>query len=256
VAGDAAQEQRFRLDGMTALVLGASRGIGRACALALASAGADLVLASRSADELGGVAAESERDGARPRALTCDVACAASIEQLFDAAGELDVLVHCVGINRPAPIVDMPLADLDAMLSLNVRSAYLAGQAAARAMTAQGRGGSIVFVSSQMGHVGAARRTAYCATKHAVEGLAKAMAVELGPAGIRVNTVAPTFVETAMTAPFLADPGFRADVLGRIPLGRLGSVDDVASAVVFAASSASALMTGSSVVVDGGWTAQ
>jgi NAD(P)-dependent dehydrogenase (short-subunit alcohol dehydrogenase family) len=153
-------------------------------------------------------------------------------------------------------LVDVTEAHLDAVLAVNVRGAFLVAQAAARAMGARGDGGCILFLSSQMGRVGAPRRTVYCATKHAVEGLTKAMAVELAPQGIRVNAVAPTFVETPLTTPFLADPAFRADVEARIPLGRLGQVDDVTGAVVFLASPAAALITGTSLLVDGGWTAQ
>src|SRR6185436_8378324 len=164
------------------------------------------------------------------------------------------VLVVSAGANIPEPLVDVTEEHLDALLRLNVRATFVTVQAAARRMVEQ-QTGSIVLVSSQMGHVGAAGRTVYCTTKHAVEGLTKAAAVELAPHGVRVNTVAPTFVETPMTAPFLADDGFRAEVVGRIPLGRLGCVEDVAAGVVFLASDAAALVTGTSLLVDGGWTA-
>jgi NAD(P)-dependent dehydrogenase (short-subunit alcohol dehydrogenase family) len=164
--------------------------------------------------------------------------------------------VNAAGTNIPEPFLQVSERSLDALLEVNVKGTFLAAQAAARRMVAGGRGGAIVNLSSQMGHVGAAGRSVYCATKHAVEGLTKALAVELAPHGIRVNSVAPTFVETPMTAPFLADEAFRAEVTGRIPLGRIGTVSDVTGAVVFLASPAACLVTGTSLVVDGGWTAQ
>lgn len=240
----------LRVDGKAAVVTGASRGIGRGCALALAEAGAEVTLVSRSREELDAVAAETGGD-----AVPCDVTDAARVAAAFDGLERLDILVHCAGGNRPQPFLDVEEEALDWALALNVRGTFLCAQAAARRMVANG-GGAIVIVSSQMGHVGAPNRTVYCAAKHAVEGLAKAMAVELAPQGVRVNTVAPTFVDTPMTRPFFADPSFRADVFSRIPLGRLGTIDEVAAAVLFAASPASALMTGASLVVDGGWTAQ
>ena len=149
------------------------------------------------------------------------------------AARPVDILVNNAGCNTPLPIAEVPIEVLDRMLSLNVRAAYLSAQAAVRSMLGRGVGGSIINITSQMGHVGAARRTVYCMTKHALEGLTKAMAVELGPQGIRVNSVAPTFVETPMTRPMFADPTFRASVLSSIPLGRLAEPDDVAQAVLY-----------------------
>jgi NAD(P)-dependent dehydrogenase (short-subunit alcohol dehydrogenase family) len=238
----------FRLDGRLALVTGAGRGIGRGCAAALAEAGADVVAVSRTAAELEDIAL-----GVRPAA--CDVTDSGRLRELVAGLPRLDVLVVAAGTNIPEPLPAVIDDHLDAMLDLNVRATFVTLQAAARRMVAAGAG-SIVLVSSQMGHVGAARRSAYCATKHAVEGLAKAAAVELAPSGVRVNTVAPTFVETPLTAPFLADPAFRAEVEAQIPLGRIGRVEDVTGAVVYLASDASALVTGTSLRVDGGWTAR
>ena len=239
------------LEGRVAVVTGASGGLGRACARALGRAGATLVLLGRSRERLDAVAGET---GGLAR--TCDVTDGAAVRAALAEPERVDVLVTCAGGNRPRAFLDVPEADLDWSLALNVRGAFLAAQAAAARMAEGGDGGAIVHVTSQMGHVGAAGRSVYCAAKHAVEGLTRATAVELAPLGIRVNAVAPTFVETPMTAPFLREPGARAGILARIPLGRLGEADEVAAAVLFAASPAASLMTGASLVVDGGWTAQ
>ncbi len=160
------------------------------------------------------------------------------------------------GTNRPAPFAEVTIADFDAIMGLNVRAAFFVAQAVARRQIAAGIAGSIIHVSSQMGHVGGARRTVYCASKHAIEGLTKAMAIDLAPHRIRVNTVCPTFIETPLTRPFFESEAFRTDVLSKIKLGRVGQVEDIMGAIVFLASAASALMTGSSVVIDGGWTAE
>ena len=220
------------LVGRTALVTGAGRGIGRGCARALAEAGADVVVVSRSPSELETLAEEVRALGRRAFPVALDVTDAKSVRHLVFELPRLDVLVVSAGGNIPEPLLDVTEEHLDALLTLNVRAVFVTVQAAARRMVDAG-GGSIVLLSSQMGHVGASGRTVYCTTKHAVEGLTKAAAVELAPHGVRVNAVAPTFVETPMTAPFLADPAFRADVEGRIPLGRLGRVEDVAAAVVY-----------------------
>ena len=243
------------LEGRTALVTGAGRGIGRGCARALAEAGADLVLVSRSAAELEELAGELRALGRAARPVALDVTDAKSVRRLVAELPRLDALVVSAGGNIPEPLLDVTDDHLDSLLELNVRAAFLTVQAAARRMVEAGSG-AIVLLSSQMGHVGAAGRTAYCTTKHAVEGLTKAAAVELAVHGVRVNAVAPTFVDTPMTAPFLAEPGFKASVERRIPLGRLGRVDDVAAAVLYLVSDASSLVTGTSLRVDGGWTAQ
>jgi NAD(P)-dependent dehydrogenase (short-subunit alcohol dehydrogenase family) len=248
-------DSAFRLDGKTALVTGAGRGIGRAVALALAAAGAELVLVSRTASELDEVARDIVALGGKARTLVLDVTSSNAVRDTFAALDRLDILVNNAGINRPQPFIEVDEPTLDLLLGLNVRAAFIVAQAAARLMVARG-GGVIINMSSQMGHVGSdLNRTVYVMTKHAVEGLTKAMAVELAPKGVRVVSIAPTFVETPLSKPFLGDPDTRKWILDRIPLGRVGTVEEVASAVVFLASPAAALVTGSSLLVDGGWTA-
>ncbi len=245
----------FRLDGKRALVSGAGRGIGLAAAAALADAGAEVVLAARSRDEIEAGAAEIRAAGGRAGTLVLDVSDVDGVAAAIAASGPFDVLVNNAGMNRPQPFLDVSVANFDAIMGLNVRSAFFMAQAVARGMVAAGRGGSIINVSSQMGHVGAASRSVYCASKWAMEGMTKAMAVELGPHNVRVNTLCPTFIETPMTKPFFADPAFKAAVVDKIKLGRVGQVEDLTGAIVFLASDAAALMTGSALVIDGGWTA-
>jgi NAD(P)-dependent dehydrogenase (short-subunit alcohol dehydrogenase family) len=245
----------FRLDGRQALVAGAGRGIGAAAAMALAEAGAQVTLASRSRSELDAVAAEIQARGGLARVLPLDVTDAPAVRQAVADAGPFDVMVNSAGTNRPALITDTADADLCAVLDLNLKAAFYLAREVARGLLTAGRPGSLITISSQMGHVGGPQRSVYCATKHAVEGMSKALAWELGPHGIRVNTLCPTFIETAMTAPMLKDPAFRDYVTGKIALGRIGRLDDIMGAVVFLASDASALVTGSALMVDGGWTA-
>lgn len=251
--GHMTHDQAFA--GQTVVITGASRGLGRGCALGFAARGAEVVLVSRGAAELEALADEIRLAGGTARPLAFDVTDPAAIAAAFGSLERCDVLVNNAGTNQPQPFLDVELAVLDRLLELNVRSMFLVAQAAARLM-ARRRSGAIVHMSSQMGHVGAPNRTVYCMTKHAIEGLTKAMAVELAPLGIRVNAVGPTFIETPMTKPFFANAAFRADVLRRIPLGRIGTIEEVVEAVTFLASPAASLITGSSLLVDGGWTAQ
>jgi NAD(P)-dependent dehydrogenase (short-subunit alcohol dehydrogenase family) len=248
-------DNAFRLDGKRALVTGAGRGIGRAVALALAAAGAELVLVSRTASELDEVVDEIASGGGNARSLPFNVTQSDAVRDAFAGLERIDILVNNAGLNRPQPFLEVDEPTLDLMLGLNVRAAFVVAQTAARLMVARGSG-VIINMSSQMGHVGSERdRTVYVMTKHALEGLTKAMAVELAPKGVRVVSIAPTFVETPLSKPFLDDPDTRKWILGRIPLGRVGTVEEVALAVVFLASPAAALVTGSSLLVDGGWTA-
>jgi len=246
----------FRLDGRRALVTGAGRGIGLAAAAALAEAGAHVVLAARTKTEVERAAAEIRDTGASAEALVLDLADLGAVAAALEARPAFHVLVNNAGTNRPRPFLDVSVADYDAIMGLNVRAAFFAAQAAARRMVAEGVRGSIIHVSSQMGHVGGRERSVYCASKHALEGLAKAMAIDLAPHGVRVNTIGPTFIDTPLTRPFWTDAAFHADVLSRIKLGRLGRVEDLMGAVVYLASDASALVTGTALLVDGGWTAE
>jgi NAD(P)-dependent dehydrogenase (short-subunit alcohol dehydrogenase family) len=246
----------FRLDGKRALVTGAGRGIGLAAASALAAAGAEVTLAARTQAEIEHAAATIRARGEHAQALVLDVRDLDAVRDAIAAAAPFDVLVNNAGTNRPAPFAEVTVEDFDFVAGLNVRSAFFVAQAVARGLLAARRPGSIINVSSQMGHVGAARRTVYCTTKHALEGMTKAMAVELAPHQIRVNSLAPTFLDTPMTRPFFQNEAFRNEVLGKIKLGRLGTVEDLTGAIVFLASDASSLMTGTSLIIDGGWTAE
>jgi NAD(P)-dependent dehydrogenase (short-subunit alcohol dehydrogenase family) len=246
----------FRLDGRRALVTGAGRGIGAAAATALAEAGGHVMLVSRTDDDLQELGLALSAKGCKASAQTLDVRDVEAVRTFIAAQQPFDILVNNAGTNKPAPFVEVTTEDYDFVTDLNVRAAFFVAQAVARKLIEARKPGSIINVSSQMGHVGGPRRTVYCASKHAMEGFTKAMAIELAPHNIRVNTLAPTFIETPMTRPFFENEAFRKDTLSRIKLGRLGQLEDLTGAMVFLASDASALMTGSSLVIDGGWTAE
>jgi NAD(P)-dependent dehydrogenase (short-subunit alcohol dehydrogenase family) len=249
------QTPAFRLDGKRALVTGAGRGIGLAAAAALAQAGAHVTLAARTAREIEEGAAAINAAGGQAQAAVLDVSDIGAVAAFFVQHCAFDVLVNNAGTNRPMPLWDVSEADYDAVLDLNVKSAFFVAQGAAKAMIAAGIAGSLIHMGSQMGHVGGPKRSLYCASKWAIEGMNKAFALDLAPHGIRSNTIAPTFIETPLTRPYFADDAFRASVLAKIKLGRIGTVEDLMGPVTFLASSASALITGTSIIVDGGWTA-
>lgn len=242
----------FRLDGRRALVTGAGRGIGLGAAAALAEYGAEVTLVARSSLQ---IEAAAEAIGKGSSAVTLDVADLAAVRSFFADRPAFDVLVNNAGTNRPKPMTDVDEDDFDAVMSLNVKAAFFVAQACVREMISAGVRGSLIHMGSQMGHVGGPNRSLYCASKWALEGMNKAFALDLAVHGIRSNTIAPTFIDTPMIRPFFEDAEFKASVLSKIKLGRIGQVSDLMGAIVFLASDASAMMTGTSVVVDGGWTA-
>ena len=245
----------FRLDGKRALVSGAGRGIGLAAASALADCGAHVTLLSRTRAEIEEAAAAIRARGQQADTLTLDVMDLPALQAAIAKAEPFNILVNNAGTNRPKLMMDVTIEDFDAIMDLNVRSAYFVAQAVARRMIEGKKSGSIINISSQMGHVGAAKRTVYCASKHAMEGFTKAMAIELAPYDIRVNTLGPTFIETPLTKPFFENEAFKKEVTTKIKLGRIGQMDELTGAIIYLASDASRLMTGSAMVVDGGWTA-
>lgn len=245
----------FRLDGKRALVTGASRGLGRAIAIAFAEAGAEVVLAARAKDEMDAtVAAIVGRSLPKAVAVALDVTDRTAVRQVVAEHGPFDVLLNNAGTNIREPFLELNDASVDALLDLNIRAAVTVAHAVAQGMAAAGKGGAIINVSSVNGHVAGVNRSIYTATKHALEGLTKAMAVELGPHGVRVNAICPTFIETPLTAGLLSDEKTMARSLRAIPLGRIGQVEDVMGAAVFLASPAAALINGASLLIDGGMT--
>lgn len=242
--------QRPKFDGQVALVTGGGKGLGRGCVLALAAAGAKVIAVARTESDL----QEVQSNNPDNIDYWVEDVLADDLYARIEALEQLDILVGCAGGNKPQPISDITIETIDWMLDLNVRAIFRTSQSAAKVMLKQGSG-SIINMSSQMGHVGAPNRTLYCTTKHAVEGLTKALAVELAPKGIRVNAVAPTFIETPMTRPMFENPDFKTTVKNNIALGHVGQVEDVAAAILFLASPAAAMITGESLKVDGGWTA-
>jgi NAD(P)-dependent dehydrogenase (short-subunit alcohol dehydrogenase family) len=246
----------FRLDGRRALVTGAGRGIGLAAASALAEAGAHVTLAARTTNEIEEAAQAIRARGQQANALTIDVTDIEAVRKALGQREPFQILINNAGMNRPKMLADVTIDDFDTIMGLNVRAAFFMAQTVAMRLLEAQLPGSIVNISSQMGHVGAPRRTVYCASKHAMEGFTKAMAVELARHNIRVNSIGPTFLETPMTRPFFENKAFRDEVLSKIKLGRLGQLEELTGAIIFLASDASSLMTGSALMLDGGWTAE
>ena len=246
----------FRLDGRRALITGAGRGIGLALAAALAEAGAEVTLAARSEGEIEAGAETIRRAGGVAEAAVLDVSDFKAVAAFFAARPAFRILINNAGTNRPKPMQEVSEDDYDAVLDLNLKAAFFVAQGCARRMLADGTTGSLIHIGSQMGHVGGPNRSLYCASKWALEGMSKAFALDLAAHNIRSNTIAPTFIETSMTRPFFQNPDFKALVLANIKLGRVGQVEDLMGAALFLASDASALMTGTSLIVDGGWTAE
>ena len=245
----------FRLDGKRALVAGASSGIGLGAAVALAEAGAHVTLAARNADKLSEALEAMRARGFSADAVSLDVADVVAAEALVDGAEPFDVMVNSAGLARHSPAVETSHADFDAVFGVNVRGAYFLTRAVAKRLIAAGRPGSLINISSQMAHVGGIDRAVYSATKHAVEGFTKSMAIEWGPAGIRVNTICPTFVRTPLTEPTFSNPERVRWIKEKIKLERIASVEDIMAAVTYLATDASSMVTGSALMVDGGWTA-
>ena len=245
----------FRLDGKRALVAGGSSGLGLAAAAALAQAGAHTVIAARREPELRAVVDSLSEQGLDAEALVLDISDIDATRDAVRSGGPLDILVNSAGTARHTPALDTTPEDYDAVQNVNLRGAYFLTQAVARGLIDAGRPGSLMNISSQMGVIGGPERAVYCATKHGLEGFTKSMAIELGPHGIRVNTICPTFFRTPLAAQTLDRPEMRDWVLSKIKLGRVGEVQDIMGPVVYLASDASAMVTGTSHLVDGGWTA-
>lgn len=246
----------FSLTGKRAIVTGAGRGIGSAIAAGMAEMGAEVTLVARSEGEITAVADAINACGGRASAVTLDVSDLFAVDRFFEERDAFHILVNNAGTNRPKPMMEVSQDDYDAVLDLNLKSAFFVAQACVKKMIDAEIKGSLIHIGSQMGHVGGPNRSLYCASKWAMEGMNKAFALDLAQYGIRSNTIAPTFIETPLTKPFFEDKAFLASVLEKIKIGRIGNVQDLMGAAVFLASDASTLMTGTSMVVDGGWTAE
>ncbi|BFM05129.1 SDR family NAD(P)-dependent oxidoreductase [Halioxenophilus aromaticivorans] len=250
------QTPSFSLYGKRAMVTGAGRGIGAGLSVALAAAGAQVTLVARTEPEIAKLAEAINSSGGLADYKTLDVSNHQAVASFFEQEPAYDVLVNNAGTNRPKSILEVTEDDYDAVLDLNLKSLVFTTQAAIRKMVAIEKAASIIHIGSQMGHVGGPNRTLYCASKWALEGFNKALALDVAAHGIRSNIIAPTFIETPMTKPFFENQEFLQSVLAKIKLGRLGTVEDLMGAVVFLACDASALMTGTTLLIDGGWTAE
>lgn len=249
------QTPSMRLDGKRAFVAGASRGIGLGCAVALAEKGAHVVCAARGMDELNQSVEAMMAEGFSAQAVQLDVADTDAVKLVMAAHGPFDVMVNSAGIARHATAIETRMEDYQAVMDINVRGAFALSAEAARGMIEADKQGSIIHISSQMGHVGGPERSVYCASKHALEGMVKAMAIEWATHKVRINTICPTFIRTPLAAVTLDDPERRAWVEAKIKLGRVGEIEDIMGAVAYLAGEASSLVTGTSLLIDGGWTA-
>lgn len=245
----------FRLDGKTAFVAGASSGIGLGCAAALAQAGAKVTVSARRADALEKLVDAIRASGGQADAIPLDITDIPAVKSALNSTDPFDIVVNSAGLARHGPVLETEVEDFEAVSNINLKAAYFLSQTAGKRLIEAGKPGSIINISSQMAHVGGIERAVYCATKHGVEGFTKGMAIEFGPHNVRINTICPTFIRTDLTAPTLEDPEKRAWVENMIKLDRMGEVEDIMGATVFLASDASALITGTSLLVDGGWTA-
>ncbi len=245
----------MRLDGKRALITGATSGIGLGCAAALAQAGASVTIAARRLEGLVDTQKLFAEDGFDVNTLQLDVADVEGIEKALSSEDAFDILINSAGTARHGPALETQSDDFDAVMDANVKGAYFLTREVAKKLVDANKSGSLINISSQMGHVGGIDRGVYCATKHAVEGFTKSMAIEWGAHGIRVNTICPTFIRTPLAEQTLKDPARRKWIEEKIKLNRLGEIEDIMGAAVFLASDASALITGTSILIDGGWTA-
>lgn len=245
----------MKLSGKRALVTGASSGIGQGCAVALAEAGAHVVCSARGVERLQATVDEMAAEGWSAEALALDVSDLAALDAALSGQAPFDIIVNAAGYARHGPAIQTQPDDFDAVMNVNLRGAYFLSAWAARSMQDAGIEGSIIHISSQMGHVGGIDRAVYCASKFGLEGMVKAMAIEWGKSRIRINTICPTFIRTPLTEPTFADPARVEWIKEKIKLGRVGAVEDIMGAVLYLASPAAALVTGTSMLIDGGWTA-